>query len=389
MVRDVQEGDKTIKVVPNRKLENYLQAKINAVIATKHGVEFQRIDVNVPSSDDVYISRVLEPPTNATAAPVIPVSPPPNIGHAAASAITRTLSIHSFGIRGALNIPLLGDMDYGDPQATSMFTARLPHIAIDHFESKCGFTLHGAQVIRAVCTRGETNARIELLEQGNGDTISSVLRLWGVKPAVTVAIEFANGKCGILPALAGYIGHAVYEGEGLANVSFVPSSNHERYPIYLQHKANIDHLRAMVSLAGTQNAFKVSSEREARALASKIRTEKDIDPTLGLYAAHAFSQAGEDELVMEVLNYMYGDLDADLFDVQLLALRLPHAAINRYTIPFCPILTQTWNLLRPRRRDLPKVLSEAMPYLCNSLWTTFQPAVTQELIRSIETGELR
>jgi hypothetical protein len=140
----------------------------------------------------------------------------------------------------------------------------------------------------------------------------------------------------------------------------------------------------------THNTFNVSSEREAITLAEEIRIEKAMDPTLGLYAAHAFSQARQDELVRSVLAYMRQDLGADLFDVQLLASRVWNPAeANMYTVPFCPILTQAWNLLRPRGRTLPAVLTRAIPYLCNSLWTTFQPAATQDIIRAIETGELQ
>lgn len=380
MMREIQEDGVTFKVVPNRKLEQFLQATINEIIATKPGVSFQRIDVNVPSADDVYISRVIGPKTSVVATPQSVVSPPPmGLGYATPSTLRRR------DFRAEVKRQGVDDL----LQSARMFRERLPDVNIEHFESQCGFTLHGAQVVRAVCTRGATNARIELLDEGNGTTGAAVLRLWDVEPAVTVVVEFTNGKCCILPALAGYIGHALYEGEGLANVSFVPSSNHGRYRMYEQHKKKIDHLRAKVSLAVIQNAFKVSSEREANALADEIRTEKAIDPTLGLYAAHAFSQAGNDNLVMDVLSYMSDDLHADLFDVQLLASRLLHAVDDRYTVPFCPILTQTWNLLRPRGITLPSVLTQAMPYLCDSLWTTFQPDVTQNLIHLIETGELQ
>jgi hypothetical protein len=389
MVRDIHEGGKTLKVVPNRQLERFLQATINDIIATKPGVSFQPIEVNVPSADDVYISKVIGPKVSGGVTQVSPVSPPPTIGDAAADAIARTLSSRAFHAGAGISGPNVDDVAYTGPQAAEMFTARLPNMMTTHFESQCGFTVRGAQVVRAVCTRGATNARIELLEQGND--VAAVLRLWNVEPAVTVAVEFANGKCGIFPALAGYIGHAVYEGEGLANVSFVPSSNHARYGEFLEKKANIDldRLRAMVSLAVAHNAFKVSSEREGLVLANEIRFAKSIDPTLGLYAAHAFSQAGNDRMVLDVLHVMRSDLNADLFDVQLLASRVLDSGADRYAVPFCPILTQTWNLLRPRGKTLPVVLTEAMPYLCNSLWTTFQSAVTQHIIYSIQTGEVQ
>jgi len=377
IVSEIKEDGVTVKVVPNRKLEQFLQATINNIISTKSGVSFQRIEVNVPSADDVYISRVIGPPISIAATPQS--LPPTSYGYATPS----TLRKREFRTNAKTQVV---DNQF---QYETMFNARLPDLATEHFESQCGLSIHGAQVVRAVCTSGTTNARIELLTEGNGAADAAVLRLWNVEPAVTVVVEFANGKCCILPALAGYIGHALYEDDGLANVSFVPSSNHWRYRMYEMHKEKIDQMRAKVSVAVIQNAFKVSSELEASVLANEIRTDKAIDPTLGLYAAHAFSQAGNDNLVMEVLSYMSDDLHVDLFDVQLLASRSLLTVADRYTVPFCPILTQTWNLLRPRGITLPPVLTQAMPYLCDSLWTTFQPNVSQNLIHSIETGELR
>ena len=121
-----------------------------------------------------------------------------------------------------------------------------------------------------------------------------------------------------------------------------------------------------------------------------IRMEKAIDPTLGLYAAHAFSQAGKDDSFLSVMNYMRDDLQVDLFDVRALASRHVHEPWGDYPLaPFCPMLTQTWNLLRPRGITLPPVLQTAMPYLCNSLWTTFQPEVTVRVIQAIKIGELQ
>ena len=39
--------------------------------------------------------------------------------------------------------------------------------------------------------------------------------------------------------------------------------------------------------------------------------------------------------------------------------------------PFCPMLTQGWNLLRAYHVQLPDVLAEASQFLANSLWSTF------------------
>ena len=116
---------------------------------------------------------------------------------------------------------------------------------------------------------------------------------------------------------------------------------------------------------------------------------KGIDPTLGLYAAHAFSQAGNDVEVKSVLDYMRDDLQADLFDVRLLASRRPmESAPNVPLVPFCPMLTQSWNLLRPRGVVLPDVLQQASAYLCDSLWTTFEPKGAILILDAITTGAL-
>src|SRR5438128_8370492 len=111
----------------------------------------------------------------------------------------------------------------------------------------------------------------------------------------------------------------------MSNVSYVPSSNHWRWREYNQRREEINRLRAMVSLAVDRNTFRVRSNRDANALAERIRTEKGVDPTLGLYAAHAFSQAGNDEQIVSIIRYMRDDLHADLFDVRLLAVRAPIA----------------------------------------------------------------
>ena len=250
--------------------------------------------------------------------------------------------------------------------------------------------LHGASVVRAVTTKGDSDAFVEILENGDGRDIAAVIRLWDVHPAVSVAIELEDGRCVVLAGLEGYIGQAGFDEEGLSNVSYVPSSNHWRWQIYENKKAEIDRLRALVSLAVKNNTFQIHSDEEADALGRTIRLEKSIDPTLGLYAAHAFSQAGNDDSVLSILNYMRGDLQADLFDVRTLASRHMRGTWGDYPLaPFCPMLTQTWNVLRPRGIVLPHVLEETVPYLCNSLWTTFQPGATEHIMQAIERGELK
>jgi hypothetical protein len=174
----------------------------------------------------------------------------------------------------------------------------------------------------------------------------------------------------------------------MSNVSYVPSSNHWRWNQYRFRRNDIDRLRAMVALAVDHNTFRVKSKREAQGLAELIRVDKGIDPTLGLYAAHAFSQAGNDDEVVSVIDFMRNDLNADFYDTRLLAGRRP-TALPIPVVPFCPMLTQSWHLLRARRTDLPAVLQQARAYLCGSLWTTFEPVGADAIIEAVTGGQLQ
>lgn len=436
MVREVMVGDKTLIVVPNRQLKNYLQLKVNNVSSIRDGKLWQQLDIRVPSDDDIYISRVfakkLQKETvkgvvdeyefkfneaavkndqsrlseeslifsvGDLAAEIIPIMLANSSRYADIKSMLRTFYSDDHPYLAKL-IKQLGkvlkdkfDLDVSfliDPIVARLFEARLPKVNVNDFKSGCGFILYGEPVDLAVCTQNESNdAKVEVQRKGEGKSKSTIIQVWNPKPAVSVAIKFANGKCSILPALAGYIGHVTYENEGVSNVSYTPHVNHRSFLSYKYEKRRIDHFRAIVALAVDCNTFTVNSDNEATQLANKIRTKKMIDPTLGLYAAYAFSQAGEENFVLGVLNEMRADLEVDLFDVQLLASREIQHPINISTVPFCPILTQSWNLMRPRGIELPKPMGELTQYLCNSLWTTFEKDATDTIINAINKGELK
>ena len=98
-----------------------------------------------------------------------------------------------------------------------------------------------------------------------------------------------------------------------------------------------------------------------------------------------------EDKVQSVLDYMRSDLNADLFDVRLLASRRPQQlpGSDHYPlVPLCPMLTQNWHLLATRGVELPPVLEKARPYLSDALWTTFEAGATQGLLAAFKSGEL-
>ena len=115
--------------------------------------------------------------------------------------------------------------------------------------------------------------------------------------------------------------------------------------------------------------------------------EKAFDPSLGIYAAYAYSAAGLADQVEDVLYYMRGDLNISVFDVVLLASR----RIKKEEwpmVPFVPVLTQAWNLLRPRGFELPAAVAGLRPQLRNSLWTTFSAEAADVLADAVERGDI-
>lgn len=391
------------RVVPNRRLEAYLQSKIDETLAAVDINLRQRIEASVPSDDRVYIARVEVPPPSPRSAPpsgsdpVLPDAPaepalrpppPPSVARDAADGLERMLTrIDLAPDAGPLELP------YEDQKTARRVASLLPGPLVDHFESQCGFSIFGARVSEAIVSDPKGALAVELLERGDGEGSPGVVRCWGAvggeHPGGSVLLRFDDGRVAVLAALAGYIGHLTVGRTGVRNVSYVPSANHNRFGAYQQKHERLDKLRALVALAADENVFRLGTDREARTLADEIRLEKALDPTLGLYAAHAYAQASDVERVRSVAEYMRHDLDADLFDLRVLASRRGQPPPDLPVLPFCPLLTQTWNLLRPRGIELPPVLLQARAWLANSLWTTFESHAWEPLSDAVKSGELK
>jgi hypothetical protein len=397
IVKQVGSGAQAIQVVPNRLLESVLQARVDAILDGVDGGPTQDLETNVPSSDDIYIARV-RPGAAAPGPPPLPPAPSPATrgargprpvpaqaasrrpirrvpGRAAAEAVSETLR----GTRSGIAPAGVNRLE---------IEARMPDPTADHFETETGFIIRGAHVVDAAISP-QTPGHFDLLNNSN-DPRGDAVRIYPGVPALSVVVVLHDGRSVVLPALQGYLAHAVFDDGGLSNVSYVPSSNSARWDAYESRRADIDRLRALVALAVSRNAFRVRSEREATELADRIRVDKALDPTLGLYAAYAFAQAGQDAHVRDIARFMREDLTADLFDVAMLAGDAddpPVAATPR--VPFCPMLTQGWNLLRAYDVNLPDVLTAASRSLSNSLWSTFTKGGTAILLDAVKSGALK
>jgi hypothetical protein len=191
---------------------------------------------------------------------------------------------------------------------------------------------------------------------------------------------FEDGSGTIVAALPGFIGTLTVDGGRVMSVTYLPSRNSDRWNEYGDDRRRLDELRALVATAAKFGVFRIEGAADdkvaaARRLADQIRVLKGIDPTLGIYAAYAYADANLTEQVRSVYSFMQEDLRSDLFDVALLAGALSGKRIEGPydVVPFCPMLSQGWQLLRVKEVSLSEQVERARGDLRQALWTTFGP----------------
>lgn len=386
--RSVTVADETFDVVPNRQLEALVVPEVQRQLANIDLTLDQAPFFEIVSDDDAYIGRWEK----------VPIDPQ-----------TTTSPATSFSLRNALKVKLdkalVGaPLDLSSGALKGLRAGRqLREFArisskggiarrINRFETGTGFTFRGAEVAEVVTPPGitshiettghvrEVSIRIDFSERAHRRTATALLIL-------------KNGWSVPLAVLRGYIGHVRFIKGAVSNVSYVPSqqgddSNPDRWHEYNSRRAEIDKLRAVAAVAAQHGALFLDTKSEADNLGQRLLHGKQLDPSLGLYAAYAFNRRAEVGRVEDIQRFMRMDLHADLYDVRLIAWNSGSPREMPEVAPFCPMLVRGWNLLRTRGVIPPKVVEDAMTEGLRGLWTMFRPARTRLLADAMRQGEL-
>lgn len=370
MVRSVTLGGVEVEVVPNRKLEDYLRRKVDALLAGTRPRVYQSIRVSVPSADDVYMGRVRRAlPDMLREPPAAPWPEPVRVdeGRAAAVAVRRALS------RGARSSRQTEARRLDRAVKERLST---PYAAMQTGET--GFVLRGAALRDARLLDARDVWRIEAAAPQHLRLQSAVS---AATSACTLFLHLDDDRSVLLAVLPGFIGHLAFDARGLMHLAYVRPG---------AENAEADLFRARVALAIEHDTFRLRSRREAQAFADRAMPLRTVDPALAVYAAHAYHQAGDTHGLERVLGCSRNTVDADLFDVRLLAHRRSQPEDAQYPlVPLVPMLTQGWNLLDTREIAMPTPLRALRGDLRDSLWTTFTPAGTARLLAMFEQGEIR
>jgi hypothetical protein len=373
-------------VITNRKLKPFLLKEVPRRLNAAGVLEAQYPDTKIESPEDVYIGRALAQASAAASAP---------------QGVTIVdIANHQFNLSG---VGTLGSLRGISPEALAQATtdsgfraAQQSLLEAKHpesFESETGFAVNGT-IVRAAWTTGE--AAPEVISRGDIRTRQpSLVRIprRNSRPE-TVALLFEDGSGTVVAALPGFIGTLTVDRRGVMSVTYAPSRNSSRWGEYGDAGRRIEELRALVATAAQFGAFSIEGDRASRTvtagrLADQIRVLKGIDPTLGIYAAYAYADANLIEQARSVESFMRGDLDTDLFDVALVSDVLSGRRIEgplNSVVPFCPMLTQGWQLLRVKDVILSENVQRARNYLQPALWTTFGPRGMEFIEQAIQAA---
>ena len=169
----------------------------------------------------------------------------------------------------------------------------------------------------------------------------------------------------------------------MISVSYYPARKNAKYGWLAKHEMEVRSRQAFVAAAARNGTFQLVG-KEAHKVGDYLRDPKRYDPTLGLYAAYAYAQAGHFDQVRDVLKYMKNEPEPTLFDVAMLA----RAPLERVA-PGAPMLTQGWSLIEVMGAPMPDYVKAARHELIPALWNTLTPRGVEILRGAMERGELR
>jgi hypothetical protein len=379
MVRFVTVDGAPINVVPNRNLRDFLVREVNRIAQEKSISLRQLPDSIVESEESYYIGRVRRSREG------IPRRRERRDAEIVASVADIARVELDRVIGGDPGFTALNETGAVAAAARSGFSdsvalVRSAEERLDAFPPPIdsGVLVNGSEVRSAIGVGFDAVA--------HGPSVVDMLLHEG--RVGSLILRFGDGSGTVLAAIDGYIANVVVDDGRVVSVSYLPSANARRWRGNDWEWQRLQNLRAKVAAAARSGVFRVD-RRRAGVLADEIRYLKSIDPTLGLYAAYAYADAGLDDQVRSVRSAMRRDLDADLFDVAMLAGQLSGIGYRGPRVaPFCPMLSQGWGLLRVMGVRLAPSVSEAADHVRPALWTTFEPAGMEILEDARRRGEL-
>ncbi|MFH7018636.1 caspase family protein [Flavobacterium sp. FlaQc-47] len=217
------------------------------------------------------------------------------------------------------------------------------------------------------------------------------IRIYSHNRYKTFFLDLPAGGIIPLAILPGFIGTVVFDKGEILTVNYSRSFiGFQSLNGFTETNPEIEARRALIAVKSKDGIFKISENiEELSQSASYLRREKSLDPTLGLYAAYAYSQAGKFKDVLSIYEHMQREPQPVLFDVAMLnelSAKEPDPQIINAAAPFCPMLNQGWSYMSINPDHYDPLLMEVFKFRVPGLWTTFTPkgaALIRETFKDI------
>lgn len=227
------------------------------------------------------------------------------------------------------------------------------------------------------------------------DMSHSTVKIKTKNPKPYGLLVLKDGKSIPIAIIKGYVAQLIFKGGDLFTINYTPAKSNE-YTHYSYHanKEMINSKRIFVANAANNGLSynsvfdDVNFERLKQGYpdaGSFLRIGKNLDPSLGLYAAYAFKEFENQKKIKSVYNYMQNDNPNVIYDVAMLSGKL---SINKSTASFCPVMTSGWSYKRLYKDFINSKIAEAANFLEPGLWTTFNRKGTKILIPEIHQNKI-
>lgn len=370
------------QVVPNRKLEPYLEAKVPELLRDVDKNLIQTVECTVPSGDDVYI---------ATASRLPSVGEPVSLS----GLIYQQPTVQSVGKgwRGSALSEL--ELIAARPRQTISSASELaPALKAAYLEAAASggeahspylFLVRG-DLLAGVCNEQGQSLQFAKAEDEVGPY--NWVSLAGEETGSSAALIFESGRCVVLPILPNYIGHLFLDEAGLQSVYYAANSNHPKSEYYQDLlKPAAKPARDFTSKVVFQQDFWPGSSSDIEQLDFIVENLSAFDPSFALYLAYGYSIACEDASSTQLRMRFAKEVSGLFFDFDLLDNKDAEGEGLRM-MPRLPLLTRGWNYLTAREVVLHPVFEANRHLLCRSLWTCFQEPAGETVFKTAERGNL-
>lgn len=252
-----------------------------------------------------------------------------------------------------------------------------------HFETECGIKVRGARIAGF----DAPNVKAELLGHDG-----QLLRVTHIDSPSSVLLQFDHGCATLIPVIPEFMAALTFDDDGrrLVDVAYEPSDNTWRWNRFRARAEEVRALRAVAASSTRLGRFRLD-QANGIAVAQRMQYAKGIDPTLAIYAGYAYHDLQELERIRDMSGFLQNDIGVTLFDLALLGRTLVGKSVQPpdRIVPFTPLLSQGWSLLRANRVRMHPAL-EGLEYdVLDSLWSLYDESGWRKLLRALKTGEVR